>query len=324
MEAEARYTVVGAAVILLVSSLVMVVLWMKNFSQQDDFAFYTINFENQRIDGLQVDGDVDIRGVRVGRVVSFELADYMDNGAVVNRVSVVVSIEKTAPIFTSTVAVITRNLVTGIAQISLVTPNSAGAMPLEVSGDGTYPIIAEGRSDLDEIAGKVELLSEMAGEVMANVNRVLSAENREAFSLLMNNLNTLTGNLNQRMEELDEVLAGLSQASASVDDAGTRVSSLAANAESEFGTLVEDARFTLEEARLAMENVSGTMLALEAQGATLTSQVDRTGAVLSDQVAAAVSELRLTLESAEVTLQRLQDPRGAVLGVTPSQLGPGE
>lgn len=66
------------------------------------------------------------------------------------------------------------------------------------------------------------------------------------------------------------------------------------------------------------------MAALEQQGETLTTQLDRTGAVLSDQTTAAVTELRRSLEAAESTLQRLQDPRSAILGVSPARLGPGE
>lgn len=324
MEADARYALVGAGALLLVTGLLAAVLWMQNFAQRDDFTLYTIYFQNQRIDGLQRDGDVDMRGVDVGRVVDFELADYQIGALLINRVRVVISVEKRAPIFNTTVAVITRNLVTGIAQVSLVTPNTEGAELLGMVADEPYPVIAEGRSDLDEIAGMVERLGDMAGEIMSNLNRLLSEENRDSFTSLINNLSALTENFNQRMDSLDTVLEGVNNATDSIGRAGDEFSGLARDVGGQVELLVGDVRLTITQAEQAMQNVTQAMQALEQQGATLTTQLDRTGAVLSDQTAVAVAELRRSLESAELTLQRLQDPRAAILGVSPARLGPGE
>lgn len=324
MEADARYALVGAGALLLVASLLAVVLWMQNFAQRDDFTLYTIYFQNQRIDGLQRDSGVNMRGVDVGRVVDFELADYQIGTLLINRVRVVISVDKRAPIFNTTVAVITRNLVTGIAQVSLVTPNTEGTELLGMVADEPYPVIAEGRSDLDEIAGMVERLGDMAGEIMSNLNRLLSEENRDSFTALINNLSALTENFNQRMDSLDGVLAGVNAATDSIGRAGDEFSGLARDVGGQVELLVGDVRVTITQAEQAMQNVSQAMQALEQQGATLTAQLDRTGGVLSDQTAAAVTELRRSLESAELTLQRLQDPRAAILGVSPTRLGPGE
>jgi len=324
MEAEARYTLVGAGTLLLVTAVVIAVMWMQNFSQRDQFTFYTIYFQNQRIDGLQIDSSVDMRGVDVGRVVSFELADFRENETLINRVRVVISLNNQVPVYASTAAVITRNLVTGIAQISLVTPNSNDAQPLQMVAGEPYAVIDEGQSDLDEIAGKVERLGDMASEIMVNLNRLLSDENRDNFTALISNLSTLTESINERMTKLDEVLDGFDAATGSISQAGDDFSGLAKDVGGQVELLVADVRSTVTQGDQAMQNVSEAMKSLEQQGATITAQLDRTGAVLSDQVAAAVAELKLTLESAEVTLQRLQDPRSAVLGVSPARLGPGE
>jgi len=324
MEAEARYTIVGAGAVILVSALVATLLWFNNFASRDAFTPYTVYFENQRIDGLQIDSEVDMRGVSVGRVVSFALADYQAGNMLINRVMVEISLDSSIPVFTNTVAIITRNLVTGIAQISLVTPNTEGAQVLASTPGEPNPVIAEGRSDLDEIAGKVERLGDMAGEIMGNLSRLLSADNREALTTLIRNLGELTGNLNQRMTRLDNVLVSIEAATGSINRAGTDVSTLAEDVGGQVEFLVGDVRDTISEAEQAMRSISTAMLSLQTQGETLTTQLDRTGAVLSDQMAAAVTELRRSLESAELTLQRLQDPRSAVLGVSPARLGPGE
>ena len=74
-----------------------------------------------------------------------------------NRVRVVVRVDGRAPIRVNTVAVVTRNFVTGIAAITLVTPEPAGEVLAAVPEGERYPVIGEGRSDLDEIAALLEI-----------------------------------------------------------------------------------------------------------------------------------------------------------------------
>ena len=88
MEAEARYTWVGAAVLALLAALVASVLWLKDFGAKDNFQRYTINFERQALDGLEVGGDVKLRGIKVGRV-----EDYALSSDKLNRVHVEVRID---------------------------------------------------------------------------------------------------------------------------------------------------------------------------------------------------------------------------------------
>ncbi|MBS1163658.1 MAG: hypothetical protein H6R03_1554, partial [Burkholderiaceae bacterium] len=45
MEAEAKYTYVGAAVLALIAALVISVIWLKRTGAERDFARYTIYFE---------------------------------------------------------------------------------------------------------------------------------------------------------------------------------------------------------------------------------------------------------------------------------------
>ena len=49
MEAEARYTWVGAGVLLLVAALVGGLLWLKNVGREGDFKRFAIHFEQQAL-----------------------------------------------------------------------------------------------------------------------------------------------------------------------------------------------------------------------------------------------------------------------------------
>ena len=81
MEPEARYTTIGAVLLALIVSTIVGFVWLKSSGRAADFRFYTVYFERQSLEGLQIGGDVNMRGVKVGRVEEYRLG--RDN---INRV----------------------------------------------------------------------------------------------------------------------------------------------------------------------------------------------------------------------------------------------
>jgi phospholipid/cholesterol/gamma-HCH transport system substrate-binding protein len=324
MEAEAKYTYVGTAVIVLIAALVLSVVWLRRIGSERDFQLYTIYFERQRLEGLQIGGDVELRGIKVGRVVDYSLAAGRTPDESVNRVQAIVRIDRRAPIRTNTVAVVTRNFVTGIAQITLVTPEPAGPPIGEAPEGEPYPVIAEGTSDLDEIAGKVSRLGDMAARALSDLNHVLSPENREALAATLANLRDLTAALNRSMGRLDRALDSVSRAADEVGRTGDRLASTAERAGAGFDEVVGDARRALQRTERAVDDAAQAIAALERHTQAMTSRVDRSADVFDDQLAAAVAELRISIDAAARALDELQDPRRALLGPDPARLGPGE
>lgn len=324
MEAEARYTYVGAGVIALIAALVGAVVWLKRVGSEQDLRRYTVYFERQRLDGLQIGGDVDMRGIKIGRVDRYALADHRVAGDEVNRVRVTIRVDRNAPVRTNTVAVVTRNFVTGIAQITLVTPEPAGP-PLESAPPGEpYPVIAEGRSDLDEIAGRVGQLGDMAAEVMTNLNRVMAPENRAAFAQTLKNLRELTAGLNQRLDRFDRTLDSVARAADEVGRSGDRIAGATEHAGQRLDALIADAQRSLARIDAAAAAIDRAAESLQTQTQTVTQRVDRSAAALEDQLAASLTELRVSVDAAARALDRLQDPRRALLGPDKATLGPGE
>jgi phospholipid/cholesterol/gamma-HCH transport system substrate-binding protein len=324
MEAEARYTYVGAGVIALIAALVGAVVWLKRVGFEQDQRRYTVYFERQRVDGLQIGGDVDMRGIRIGRVDRYALADDRVAGEQVNRVRVTIRVDRHAPVRTNTVAVVTRNFVTGIAQITLVTPGPAGP-PLESAPPGEpYPVIAEGRSDLDEIAGRVGQLGDMAAEVMTNLNRVMTPENREAFAQTLKNLRELTAGLNRRLDRFDRVLESVGRAADEVSRSGDRIAGATEHAGQRLDALIADAQRSLARIDVAAAAIGRAAESLQTQTQSVAQRVDSSAAALEDQLAASLAELRASVDAAARALDRLQDPRRALLGPDRATLGPGE
>ena len=347
MEAEARYTWVGAIVLALLAALVVALLWLRNVGSEENFSRYAIHFEHQALDGLEVGAVVTLRGIRVGRVEDYRLPDKGGN-----RVRVQVQVDRRAPLYTTTVAVVTRNFVTGIAAITLVNADTPGEALGKPPAGETLPVIREGRSDLQEIAGRVNKVGEMATIAIGNLNQLLAAENRDAFMATVNSVRTLATGINERLASLDETMkrvgraagevgqaatsagvainnigdaaAGVGDAAKSLAQAGDKVAAVAQSSGNKLDATLLATETAVADAQRAFARIAAASDALQQQAAATAGRLENSATNIDDQLGAAITELRLSVETAARVLDRLREPRAALLGPGPAQLGPGE
>lgn len=319
MEAEARYTWVGAVVLLLLAALLASLVWLHKIGRVGDFKAYTIHFEQQALDGLQVGADVSLRGVKVGRVEDYALDDSK-----LNRVNVTVRVSKRAPVHENTSAIVTRNFVTGIASITLVTPAPPGPLLSSAPAGEAYPVIAEGRSDLETITGRVTQIGDIAAQALERFNDLLSGENVRSASEALRNLRDISAGLSRRLAALDRTLAqvggaaqAVGQAATSLADSGQRIAVVAERGGAQLEPVLAQAQAALAETRGAVDRLSRQT---SHTAARLEASADNADA----QLAVALSDLRLTLDSAARLMDQLRQPRSALLGPPPGLLGPGE
>src|ERR687895_250931 len=138
MEPEARFTAIGAILLLLLAAAAAATVWLTRSGPRSEYRYYTIYFERQSLHGLQLGGDVEMRGVQVGRVERFSIA--RDN---IKRVQVTIRIDARTPVGTNTVAVVSRKILTSVARIDLVTTGDPGPELAQAPAGERYPVIAE-------------------------------------------------------------------------------------------------------------------------------------------------------------------------------------
>lgn len=347
MEAEARYTWVGAAVLALLVALVAALIWLRNAGGDDRYTRYAIHFENQPLDGMEVGADVTLRGIRVGRVEQYALSP-----SEFGRVRVQVRVDRNAPVRTETVAVVTRNFVTGISAITLVSGHPPGDPLVKVPEGETLPVIREGRSDLQEITGRVNRMGDMATVAIGNLNELLAPDNRATFMATVANVRDLAGGINQRLDSIDSALtrtsqaaaevgraatqatvavrqiggaaAGVGQAAISLSRAGDRVANVAEQSGQQLTATLASTQQAVADVRRALTQVSKAVDVMQQQASTTAGRLEQSAVGVDDQLSAATAELRLTLETATRVFDRLREPRAALLGPGEAQLGPGE
>ncbi|MEZ5740479.1 MAG: MlaD family protein [Burkholderiaceae bacterium] len=206
MEPETRYTWIGAVVLALLLGVGVSLAWLSGAGRASDFRNFTIYFERQSLQGLQIGSDVNMRGVKVGRVEDFGID--REN---INRVSVVVRVARLTPVSTNTEAVVNRNLVTGIARIDLETPKAPGPELIGVADGERYPIIGEGRGDLDQIAESANSMIISAETALRNVNLLLSPDNQASINGILAGLRDTALNMDARLASFETAAGQIGQ-----------------------------------------------------------------------------------------------------------------
>jgi phospholipid/cholesterol/gamma-HCH transport system substrate-binding protein len=312
MEAEAHYKTVGATLVCLVLAVVLAMVWLARTGARADFRYYTIYFERQSLEGLQVGGDVNIRGVKVGRVEQYSIS--REN---INLVSVTIRIDRNSPVSTNTVAVVDRNILTGLARINLVTPGRPGPELAEVRSGEDYPVIAEGHSDMEQLTGAMNRLAITGASALANMEDLLNKENRDAFRATLANMRELSASLAKRVNRFDEVAGAFEKTAAEFGKASREI---ALGVE----TLSKSAQPVASQADATLRDLSKAAQALERATVTLSKSLDGATHTGMLELRATAQELRSSAEILARAADRLQDPRAVLFGPSPAQLGPGE
>ena len=311
MEPELRYTWIGAGLLLLVGALAAAVLWLHRAGAAADYQLYEIVFARQSLDGLETGSSVNMRGIRVGQVASFSLSPNRSN-----RVHVKIRVDRGVPVAENTAAVVSRNLLTGLARINLVTPEPPGT-PLAPPEDGGLPVIREGTSTDERIEEAANRLADGGIQALEGVRGFLSQDNQRAFGEVLRNVADSAKALETRLQRLDRTLSVVER---NVGTFGRASDSIAQSAK----TIQTDFTELKGQTSAVVAQIGNTASGLERDTAKLARQIDAAVGSGSLELRATAHELRVTAELLDRTLNRLRDPRAALLGPHPAQLGPGE
>ena len=250
-----------------------------------------------------------------------------------NRVRVTVRVDPRAPVTPATTAVIHRNLLTGIARIALSPPATAGAVqPHTAAQPGEpHPVIAEGVSDIDQITDTATQMAKSGALALDNLNAVMSAENRAAFTKTLASVRDITSGLDARMGRIDEVTTALAgtaaearRASREIAEAVREIRAAAAPAIAQADATLRDMSKAFGQADTTLRDVSQAVGRFERESAAVTQRMDATLAVGALEIGATTREIRATAEILARTIDRVPDPRTALFGPREGQLGPGE
>lgn len=188
MENKANYALIGAFVLLALASVVVFVVWLTGAQYNQEFDEYTVEFSGP-VRGLSPGSEVRFNGIAVGSVQSIRL-DPDDPNVVLADIQV----DPNTPVDTRSEGQLEPLGLTGLNYIQITSGGEQYPL-LKTSvprGTPRFPGRADELSTLLEGGGTVV---EQAQVAINRVNRVLSEENIENFSGILENLNRITGSL---------------------------------------------------------------------------------------------------------------------------------
>lgn len=319
MEPEAKYTLVGAAVLILLALVIGAVVWLKSSGQGADASRYKIYFEHQSLEGLELRSYVTMRGIRVGSVTGFRFSSRRPGA-----VEVLIAVEPSTPVRESTRATVDRNIVTGIASVGLMNINEKSPPLVNVPSDELHPVIAEGESSTQQVAKTLSQLAEQASETLERMEDTLSRKNRATLAETLANLQRVTKQAEGTLATMDAMAASLGGAADEVRKLAGSVAADAHTLAARYDQLGDDASVSVREMGNAARKLSADLERLTRRADALLASGDDELRRTAEALRSAADSVGSAADSVGSASQRLRDPRQVLYGPAEGGFGPGE
>jgi phospholipid/cholesterol/gamma-HCH transport system substrate-binding protein len=311
MEPEAKYTLVGAAALILVTLLAVAVVWLRS-SEGADAHRFKIYFERYSLEGLEPRSHVTMRGMKVGTVTGFRFS-HNAKGAV----EVTIAVDPGTPVRESTTASTERHLVTGLATVRLANATEASPL-LEAPPPGEpYPVIREGEAPMQQMSETITQLAKRADDTMQRLNATLTPENIAAFTEMLQSLRAASRRADALLARADAALGSVGGAAEELRSAAGAIRADAETLTRRYESLGSDASAALGEIREAVRRMSADV-------ERLSKRADALLAGGNEELRETARAVRDAADSLGDAAGRLRDPRVIIYGPPERGLGPGE
>ena len=311
MELETRYGFIGAAVLLGMALLIGGLLWLGGKDARGKHDRYHVVFTKHSLEGLQRGSSVLMKGIRVGSVVGYRI-DSPDGRAV----SVDIQVDDETPVRKTTRAAVTRQLITGQANVVLENPPGDSPALTNVMEGDQYPRIAEGESGLLKLQDTASRLVGKAEDTLGSLGAFASAENRRVFAELLANLRDISGNVAKGTRHLDTTMQSLDALARDLRRAGVQIAASAASIQADVHNVGGSATTALDGASQSIRVAGGDL-------SRVADRLETLADVSRAELAQTTQRLRSAVDAVGTAGRRLQQPRQAFFGPEAGP-GPGE
>ena len=304
METRSNYVLVGAVTVAILAGLLVFTVWLAGLSGQVNKC-YDIYFA-QAVGGLNKGSTVSYSGVPVGQVKEISL---MPNRP--EFVHVRIEVDEDTPVLQGTTAEIRGVGFTGVSEIQLA-GGTQGAAPLSEMSPQGCPVIPSSTSGLGALLNSAPELMERLQRLTERLTELLSDENQNAISDILENVERTTDVLAERAPELGQTI---SEARTAVRNAGIAAERVAALAENANRLVSEDGAAAAADLRTAIASVDRAATNLDAMLADARPGVQNFSKTTLPELNRLVVDLRELTQSLSGVSQRVeQGGIGGALG----------
>ena len=217
MNNKVNYTLVGLVVLIGIFLMLGFTYWLLQPKSKQEIKQYHINFDESVL-GLNIDAPVKYRGISVGKVTSLEI-----NPQNSEQVLVTISILKSTPIKTDTVAQLTAQGITGLSYINL-SLGSDTSSELKVIKGNELPIIMTQPSFFENFEASLGSMSTKISSTLTQTEKLLNDDNQKQISLLLKR----TAGFMERLEKSldDETISHFQSSVKNIDSITAKVDNI--------------------------------------------------------------------------------------------------
>jgi len=220
MNNKVNYTLVGLVVLMGIFLMLGFTYWLLQPKSQKEITQYHINFDESVL-GLNIDAPVKYRGISVGKVTSLEI-----NPKNSEQVLVTISILKSTPIKTDTVAQLTAQGITGLSYINL-SMGSRTSSNLKVLKGNELPIIMTQPSFFENFEASLGSMSTKISSTLTQTEKLLNDDNQKQISLLLQRTAGFMDKLEKSLD--DETISHFQSSVKNIDNVSAKVDKLTPN-----------------------------------------------------------------------------------------------
>ncbi len=220
MNNRVNYTLIGFLVLVGAALMLAFTYWLLKPAQEIKLKNYHIMFDESVL-GLNIDSAVKYRGISVGKVISLEI-----NPKNTEQVQVLISILKSTPIKSSTVAKLTSQGITGLSYINLSLGDN-NAPSLKAKSGEEYPIIKTIPSFFENFEQSLGSVSTKLSKTLVRTEELLNDENQAEITHILKK----TASLMDKMDRLldDKTISNLQQAAININTSTKKVDAMLPN-----------------------------------------------------------------------------------------------
>ena len=286
MESKSNYTIIGLAVLILITGLLSAGFWLSvgfDRKQYDTFIVYM----DEPVSGLNDESPVKYNGVRVGFVSDIELSPQDPK-----KVKLLLKIEHGIPITVSTQATLISQGITGATYLGL-TATTSSLLPLPKTPKEPYPIIPYKPSFYYTLEKNVNRLTDQ-------MNHIFDQANTENISKTLAHMETITSVIAQNNADTNEIMHNMPKLIKSIEQSTKKFNQMAENV-----------------------SVAGTQFTKTMKAGK--SSIDQISQQTVPDAVTLLRRLNTIAANLEVVSRQLrQNPAVIIRGNAPPKTGPGE
>ena len=253
METRSNYVMVGAVTLAMLAGLLLFTVWIAGLSGKQTKC-YDVYFA-QGVEGLNKGSAVSFSGVPVGQVSKISLLP--------NRpefVWVRIEVDAETPVLQGTTAEIKGVGFTGVSEIQL-SGAVKGARPITQPGPQGCPVVPASSGGLGALLNSAPELIDRIQRLTERLTELLSDQNQNAISDILENIRDTTGVLKERAPELADAMRDARVAARNAGIAAQRIAILTDNTNK---LVVEQGQPAAEDLRKAIASVDRAASNLDA------------------------------------------------------------